>query len=248
MDDAQSIPVEVKPRLPIEVCERVIEAVFDDRYRLVPTATATLSRCALVCRAWRSCAQKARFKYVSIRDKDALYRFAGLISSYPELGSYVRILSVHGYLHIPYSPAVLFPTVLSGMMKNLSELYILGFNDTQKAAEPLSDGKKELSTLPIHRYFPSLLAPFSFIHTLYLTHVKFPSFGDFARVLHTLSGLRTLSCGHVSWAVLGQVPIFMENNRLSDRHWQNKFLPDIQTLAVCSCNFRSADSIDELYY
>ncbi|TFK77657.1 hypothetical protein K466DRAFT_607884 [Polyporus arcularius HHB13444] len=103
MADALTSQVEAKPRLPIEVCERVIEAVYNDYYYFVSTSLATLSSCALVCRAWRPCARRVLFDYVLLRDKDALYRFAEILDTSPELGSYVRTLALRGYLHVPYS-------------------------------------------------------------------------------------------------------------------------------------------------
>ncbi|TFK79049.1 hypothetical protein K466DRAFT_606440, partial [Polyporus arcularius HHB13444] len=156
MTDALPSPGKAEPRLPIEVCERVIEAVYDGRYEFVSTSLATLSSCALVCRAWRPRAQRVLFEFVLLRDKDTLYRIAQLLDASPELGSYVRTLALRGYLHVPYSPAVLFLAALRGRLANLANLYIQGFDDNEKAANPLPEGEKELPFLPIYRYFPSL--------------------------------------------------------------------------------------------
>ncbi|TFK89033.1 hypothetical protein K466DRAFT_45510 [Polyporus arcularius HHB13444] len=178
MTDALPSPVKAEPRLPIEVCERVIEAVYNDFYA-----------CALVCRAWRARAQRVLFQYVLLQDKDALYRFAELLHASPELGSYVRTLRMRGYLHMPYSPAVLFLTALRGRLTNLAALHIDGFDDAEKAANLLPEGEKELPFLPFHRYFPSLLGSISHINRLSLVNVRFSSFGDFARCLSTLHNL-----------------------------------------------------------
>ena len=41
-----------RPRLPVEVCERIIEHVYSSRQDLIPAMRATLCNCALVCRAF----------------------------------------------------------------------------------------------------------------------------------------------------------------------------------------------------
>ncbi len=230
MTDALPSPVKAEPRLPIEVCERVIEAVYDDDYRFVSTSLATLSRCALVCRAWRPRAQRILFEYVSLRDKDTLYRFAALLDASPELGSYVRTLALRGYLHVPYSPAVLFLTELRGKLTNLAELFILGFDDAEKAAKPLPEGEKELPCLPFHRYFLSLLTSITHIRRLDFVGVRFPSFGDFARFLNMVPNLKELYCYRVSWAVLGLDPVCMAKRSSLDS--QKTFLPNLELLTV----------------
>ncbi|TFK82326.1 hypothetical protein K466DRAFT_304701 [Polyporus arcularius HHB13444] len=200
---AEALPSQTQAnlRLPIEVHERIIDAIFDDRYSLVLDALAMLSSCALVCRAWRPRAQRILFEYVLLRDKDALFRLAELINASPELGTYVRKLALRGYLHVPYSLVVLFLTALRGKLPNLSVLNIQGFDDEERAANPPPEAQKELPTLPIHPYFPSLVKSISHIHSLSLVAVKFPSFGDFARFLAALPNLTDLFCLRVSWAV-----------------------------------------------
>ncbi len=231
MTDALPSPVKAQPRLPIEVCERVIVKVYDGRYAFVLTSLATLSNCALVCRAWRPRAQRVLFKYVLLRDKDALYGFADLLDASPELGTYMHTLQLRGYLHVPYSPAVLFLTALPGKLTNLVELYIYDFDDDEKAASPLPEGEKELPYLPIHRYVPSLLTSISHIRKLEISDVSFPSFGDFARFLNALSNLTTLYCYRISWAVLGLDPICMVTRSSSNS--RKMFLPNLEKLIVC---------------
>lgn len=233
MADAVPSQVEDDPQVPIEVWERVIEAVYDDRYTLALAALATLASCALVCRAWRPRAQMVLFEYVILRDKDALYRFAALVDASPQLRTYVRGLALRGYLHVPYSPAVLFLTGLRGKLPNLAHFSINGFDDNEKAAKPLAVGQKELPCLPIHRYLPSLLASISHIRRLYLSDVRFPSFGDFARFLYTLPDLKVLNCRRVSWAVFGQEPICMMAKRQAYNILRETFLPKLERLVVC---------------
>ncbi|RDX43751.1 hypothetical protein OH76DRAFT_1183234 [Lentinus brumalis] len=236
MSDALPSQVEAKPQLPIEVCERVIEAVYNDYYHFVSTSLATLSSCALVCRAWRPRAQKVLFEYVLLRDKDALYRFAELLDASPELGSYVHTLALRGYLHVPYSPAVLFLAALRGRLTNLAKLYINSFDDAEKAANPLPEGEKELPFLPIYQYFPSLLMSISHIRRLDFVDVRFPSFGDLARFLNALPNLKDLYCYRISWAVLGLDPVCMAKR--SSHKSRKMFLPNLEFLTCVDLDER----------
>ncbi|RDX43204.1 hypothetical protein OH76DRAFT_1488011 [Lentinus brumalis] len=236
MADALPSPVKAEPRLPIEVCERVIEAVYNDEYDFVLTSLATLSRCALVCRAWRPRAQRILFEHVLLRDKHTLYRFAALLDASPELETYVRTLELRGHLHVPYSPAVLFLTALRGKLTNLAEVYINGFDDAEKAANPLPEGEKELPFLPIYRYFPSLLRSISHIRRLDFVDVRFPSFGDFARFLNALPNLKNLHCYRISWAVLGLEPVCMAKR--SSHDFRKTFLPNFEGLTCVDMDER----------
>ncbi|TFK85528.1 hypothetical protein K466DRAFT_494587 [Polyporus arcularius HHB13444] len=220
MADALSPQVQEKlPRVPVEVCERVISAVYEENYYLVQAALATLSTCALVCRAWRSPAQKVLFHCVIIRNKTALYQFAQLLDTSPELGAYVRQVQLRGYLHVSDSCVVSFPAVLGARLTNLD-------------ANPLPRGVKEHPTLPIHRLFlPSLFTCILNIRTLHLYGIVFPSFGDFARTLHTLSNIHELSCEEVTWALLGQFPLCIASSR--SQNSEQTFLPNLTWLRVC---------------
>ena len=222
---------EVKPRLPIEVCEYIIDAVFDDRYRLAPVSLDTLSSCALVCQAWRPRAQRVLFGYVILRDREGLYRFSELLDTSPELASYVQILALRGNIHLAYSTAMLFPAVLRGRLINLQSLYIDELDPEDRAVRRPQIDDKELSTLPIHPYFPYLLTSISRIRRLDLTLIRFPSFADFARVLNALSNLEELCCERVSWSVFGREPLCMRADLLHCS--KNAFLPHINQLWVC---------------
>ena len=68
------------PRLPIDLCEHIIESIYSERFYLVSSALLTLSRCSLVCRAWRPRAQAILFTYVLLKDTVALHRFAALLA------------------------------------------------------------------------------------------------------------------------------------------------------------------------
>ncbi|TFK84244.1 hypothetical protein K466DRAFT_602165 [Polyporus arcularius HHB13444] len=218
------------PRLPVELCERVIDAVYDFYYQFVVGSLVTLSRCALVCRAWRPRAQMVLFDFVLVRDTDALHRLAALLDEAPRLRRYVRRLALRGYLHIPASTVVLFPTILRLRLPNLTHVYLQEIMPAEKADYPLPPNVKELPAVPTHRYFPSVVSTFNYIRKLDFVRIRFCSFGDFGRVLQPLSNLQELYCDTVSWEVFGRLPPCMLKATLNDRGRRKAFLPRVHFL------------------
>ncbi|RDX43749.1 hypothetical protein OH76DRAFT_1183293 [Lentinus brumalis] len=217
------------PRLPIELCERVIEAIYSERFYLVSEALTTLARCSLICRAWRPRAQMILFTYVLLKDKQMLHRFAALLDSAPHLGRYVRTLSLRGHHHRPDSTVVLFPTVLRNRLPSLVRLSIA----EEQAATPEVDSepspvKKPPPCLPIHPRFSSLIAPFAHVRELNLSNTNFPSFGDLCRILDRLSGLREILALSVSYNVLGLLPQCVLKNVCGGT--SKRFLPNLRAL------------------
>ncbi|KAI0692843.1 hypothetical protein C8T65DRAFT_71124 [Cerioporus squamosus] len=224
-----TVPAPGSPRLPIELCEHVMDAVYDFYYQFVVGSLRTLSRCALVCRAWRPRAQMILFDFVLVRDSDALHRLAAQLDESPRLRGYVHRLALRGYLHVPASTAVLFPTILRLRLPNLTHVYLQELMPEEKAASPLPADVKELPAVPIHPYFPSVLSSFNYIRKLDLVRIRFCSFGDFGRVLHPLTNLRELYCDNVSWGVFGRPPPCMRLKASLGRD-RKPFLPKLHTL------------------
>ncbi|RPD82706.1 hypothetical protein L226DRAFT_35240 [Lentinus tigrinus ALCF2SS1-7] len=175
------------PRLPFEVCERVIECVLlEHRRGGLPETLKTLSFCALVCRAWRPCAQRVLFRHVVLRDVNAFHRFAALLDVSPALGDHVWTLGMWGNFCVPDSVAVQCPIVLGTRLAGLVSLSIVdlvpyGRRTTEPSAElePHPARKKTDTTLscwPIHPYFSSALKSISHIRELNLQNVRLSSF------------------------------------------------------------------------
>lgn len=219
------------PRLPIELCERVMDAVYDFYYQFIAGSLVTLSRCALVCRAWRPRAQMILFDCVLVRNTDTLHRLAAQLDESPRLRGYVHRLALRGYLHIPASTAVLFPTILRLRLPNLTHIYLQEITPEEKAASPLPAQIKELPAVPTHRYFPSTLTTFNYIRKVDFVRIRFCSFGDFGRVLQPLSNLQELYCDTVSWEVFGRPPLCMLKTTSNVRD-RRSFLPRVHTLEV----------------
>ncbi|RPD57670.1 hypothetical protein L226DRAFT_573616 [Lentinus tigrinus ALCF2SS1-7] len=222
-------PITRPPRLSIELCEHVIDAVYDYYYQFIVESLATLSKCTLVCRAWRPRAQMMLFESVLIGDTAKLHRFAALLDDSPRLREYVHRLALRGYLHIPASPAVLFPTIMRLRLPNLTHLYLQDITSKEKLETSLPKGVKELPSVPVHPYFPSLLSTFNHVRRLDLVRIRFCSFGDLCRVLSGLSGLPELSCDNVSWQVFGTLPPGVLK-AISNAHPRKPFLSKLRTL------------------
>lgn len=70
------------PRLPTEVCERIINFVV---------RKTSLHSCALVCRSWLPRSRTQLYQHVDVRNEQLL-EFVDAIASYPHLGIYVKQL------------------------------------------------------------------------------------------------------------------------------------------------------------
>lgn len=231
-----------KERLPVEVCEVIIDNVrprqLFDRQGWLLSNTA-LCACSLVCRAWRPRAQKSLFDVVTLHSARDLYCLAALIADSSHISAYIYEIRLHGN-HIQTSNSILalFPTVIGTKVPNLRSLALY----TTESNEPSqSQGAPRgavglpaheeipLPYLPIHPRFPTLLNALSKLISFRIGLVKFRSFGDFARLLHRLPALTELVCDHVEWAILGLVPPCM-----ADPPESSPFLPRLEELRVSS--------------
>ncbi len=223
-----------KPRLPLEVCESVIDRVYHPSlfdHRVNRHCQGALSQCALVCRGWRTRAQMRLFYCVELRTTYLLHVFVELLHQSPSLATHVHVVLIHGSSH--YTPAdsvfPLFPTVLAGKLPNLRDMSVYGTGIDGRPGSPCRRGERvgarriKLPHLPLHPWFPVLLNDLRQLTTLRLGVLTFPSFGDFARILHRLSRLQSLVCDGVDWSTLGLVPPCIK------RGW---FLPELATLKV----------------
>ncbi len=206
-----------EPRLPLEVCESVIDRVhhpslFDHHATMY--SCAALSQCSLVCRAWRPRAQKLLFYAVELRTAYLLYAFVELLDESPGIATYVHVVLIHGSTHYTPGDSVfpLFPTVLAGKLPNLQEMSVYGtgiksWRSPRKRSPRVLGRKFTLPHLPLHPWFYTLLDELRHLTVLRLGVLTFPSFGDFARILHRLTGLQSLVCDALDWSNLGLVPL-----------------------------------------
>ncbi|TBU43571.1 hypothetical protein BD309DRAFT_94746, partial [Dichomitus squalens] len=80
--DVGGPPLDCKiTRLPVEVCEHIMDMLSSSRPFVEDTRA--LRCCALVCRAWRVRSQRNLFYSVVLRDLTALQRFSAVLDNGP---------------------------------------------------------------------------------------------------------------------------------------------------------------------
>lgn len=72
-----------RPRVPIELCEQIIDYLYDEH--------RALSACSLACRAWVSTVRSLRFRHVCLATA-TVPSFLALLQGSPTLGTHVRSL------------------------------------------------------------------------------------------------------------------------------------------------------------
>lgn len=246
------IPSEVpqtKPVFPPEVCEFIIEELYEDAFNLLfdqpwqQLLRRTLLDCALVCRAWRPRSQDILLRRVIISSTSTLRRLAFSLKATPHLGKLVLWLDIctprnprHKYFggsestwYSPQSIIALFPSLLMRRLPNLKRLDLIAlfptdlqWPDCEDIRNPLS--VKFLPHLPLPQLYPRMLSNFSTLRQLDLLVIDFASFGEFMRVVNAFSQLETLECRAIGWTVWGVVPPWCLT--------KGAFLPALKSLSV----------------
>lgn len=78
-------PVDIVPRLPPELCDRVIDHLLFDRH--------ALSMCALTCRAWLPASRLHLFRHVRLQ-ANTIPTFLSILLENPAIGAYVEDLMI----------------------------------------------------------------------------------------------------------------------------------------------------------
>lgn len=78
-------PVDLLPRLPPELCDRIIDHLFFDR--------RTLSACALTCRAWLPASRLHLFRHIRLQ-ANTIPPFLSILIENPAIGVYVEDLMI----------------------------------------------------------------------------------------------------------------------------------------------------------
>lgn len=79
-------------RIPLEVCEKVIDEVGNLRYTWV--YYRTLTACALVCRSWVPRSRIRLFQKVDLNSRGRASKFLAVLSTAPEFGQLVQTLDI----------------------------------------------------------------------------------------------------------------------------------------------------------
>ncbi|PIL32984.1 hypothetical protein GSI_05102 [Ganoderma sinense ZZ0214-1] len=193
--------------IPTEVCENVIDMLYDLHTYITRENISTLHSCTLVCRAWRVRSQRMLFYQVQLADATSFRRLSTVLDHAPHLRDYVFQVELTGYhLHYTTSIFALFPAVFTGKLPNLFHIDVVHFDDTEESnfSKTLDSPKaKALPYIPLHPRFPAFLSAFTAVSVFYLQDTTFRTFSEFARMLHGLPNLEQLTCNSVRWIAPG---------------------------------------------
>ncbi|THH32795.1 hypothetical protein EUX98_g1380 [Antrodiella citrinella] len=174
------------PRLPIEICERIIDSVA---WSDVNTAEAhegdepSLLCCILVCRAWvPRCRFVLSYTEVDLRSHNDLVFFSRFFAVYPHTASNVEQLRIYGRKENETSTYDSWFSSVPAMLPALPNLVTLSILDVD-----LSHQHPNIFML----YSKFKLAS-ELVHGLILTRVSFLHFSQVARLAYAI-GARTVS-------------------------------------------------------
>ena len=176
---------------------------------------ATLSRCALVCRAWRVRSQRMLFYKIQLSAGSSLHRLIATLDSGQYLREYVHeVVLAEYHPHATTSIFALFPAVFAGKLPNLKSIDVilqLHSTETEETSELYPDrpNRQEFKPLqhagavPLHPRFSNFLSSFTAVSSMCLDGITFRSFTEFARMLRGLPNLEDLGCHSVRWITRG---------------------------------------------
>lgn len=198
LDDPYSpperVPSRVKPFLPIEIAERIMDFVSGTEAAAVDTiwdegVSETLAACSLTCRDWKPRAQAHLFRVVSLagaqRDDHNTSSFLYLLTQHPALGPFIRTFTVHDTPSPPSKSPTLHiaPFQLLGALPQLERLRFL-------------DGT----------FYPPPRIPFdtcmrrsSSIVSLWIEKVVFYSVNDLRRVINACMNMKAVRLMRCVW-------------------------------------------------
>nr|VWO97954.1 Uncharacterized protein [Ganoderma boninense] len=213
MDMSITIPSQLPPPfVPVEVCEHIIDMLYSESDVAEGLEyTATLHSCALVCRAWRVCAQRTLFYSVHLINVASLYKFAAVLKTSRHLEVYVYEVTLSGRsLHTTASMLSPFIAIFpDAKLPNLQRLAVLSvpsyaswYPSTAHSAS-ISPKARPLRHMPLHSHFSTWLSAFTTLSRLEFEGTYFRSFGEFTRMVASLPNLRSLVCTVVKWNTLG---------------------------------------------
>ena len=188
-----------RPRIPIEVCELVIDHVASGTGQ---ETTATLQSCALVCRRWRSRSQYHLFHAVAIRNLHDVSSFATLLKGSPNIAAYIKevelVASVRYAPQFGYDPAS--ASVLSApcvFTRKGQAIRVLSISSKYMGSKFTSI---PLPHLPLKPHFSTVYTRLASLTELSLFELIFPTFGDLIRLLTCFPVLRKLKCTEVCYS------------------------------------------------
>ena len=230
-------PDSVSCRLPIEVCENIIDMLYSQGLDDQVEHSRALHSCALVCRAWRVRSQRNLFYSVVLHGTEAVRRLASVLDNGHHLRDYIHeVLLIGRTLHTTTSPLSLFPVALYGKLPRLVKLlvkHVLEDEDWYPRTSG-SETAKPLEHLPLHPRFPVFLSAFTAVTRLVIVDVRFVCFNDLLAMIHALPALEQLWCQEVGCKTFGPLPMYTKQRSVVGGPRARPFAPNLQELELVS--------------
>lgn len=171
--------VHASPSLPLEVCERVIDHIYEASwgYRY------SLFACALVCRSWAPRSRFNLFHSVALDLEQSASRFIATVSTSPKLGEYVRELQIS--LHEQHGQWLY--RLLQVLPPLLPNLYRLEYQHLP----------------PLHPLFFVLSSRFSNVKSLAFSYMRGLTFKEIIQVLDRCKSVEKLVLFDCRWTKSG---------------------------------------------
>lgn len=173
------------PRLPVEVCARIIDHVATEvnfGYMILTGEPHlfTLASCALVCTDWYYLTWYHLRQSIYLRDRKAVVSLSKTLHARPRLRDVVRQVTISGAS--PRERQLVhhlgtFVAMLAGKAPKLSRITIRN---------------ADWSISSVQMKHLSFLAAFRAVHTLYIAHVTVSSVAQLSHLVSALPGLRDL--------------------------------------------------------
>ena len=231
-------------RLPVEVCENVIDMLYSVAMLDQLEHSRTLHSCALVCRAWRTRSQRNLFYSVVLHSTEAVRRLAAALDNGPHLCDFVREVILMGHTHdTTVNPLSLFPIVLHGKLPKLREFSVTYVPDDMgwypmtsefETAKPPegTTGTTPLEHLSLHPRFPLLLSGFTTVTRLFIFHATFGHLNNLLGMLNSLPALQRVGLQGVRFANLGPLPMYTKQRADVDYLPPRPFAPNLRELGL----------------
>lgn len=201
-----------KPKLPIEVCERIIDCLpafigfpcWD--WPNFGTERRTLYTCALVCRDWVPRSQHNLFCQVELCTTRQAHAFLDIVTRFPHRAKLVQSLSISP---APYGTSRL---VLPKKPSNPPCYYNWIYQALERLPHLLVNlSLLDLRSLPtLHPSFVHRASRFKTVKALSFFDLSEQSFSEIIQIVYRLPRLESLQMGYCSW---NQSARFFSRNR-----------------------------------
>ncbi|KZT01872.1 uncharacterized protein LAESUDRAFT_447652 [Laetiporus sulphureus 93-53] len=184
------------PRLPPEICERIIDHLDPRRWL---GSRPTLLNCALVCRGWYAQSRAVLFEKPTLSTRKQAIACARSLRRIPLLADRVRSLVI-GYSSGPEMELASTLLMLAGKIPKLASLTFSRVSFAEHCS------MRHLVFCSLHE--------FSYITSLRLQRVKFPSASSFFQLICSFPHLQHLLCYRLRWSIPRSMAPLPEHRRM----------------------------------